>query len=294
MDFKKIKNKLLYFLELTKPKLTLLVLITFFFGGLLTSIQIVWWHWGFLLISMGMLVGGSCAINCYLEQGTDLLMVRTKSRVIPSGKITAKQGLIFGLILVCFGLVFLYLSSNFLTVFLGFLSCLIYVFLYTGMKKSSSWALFIGAIPGALPPVMGRIALVNSFDFEAVILFLVLFFWQLAHFLSIAVYHSEDYLTAKIKTVYSTMGLSFTKWSIFFYSLALTITTMLPVHFLRKPKELIIFSGILGLFLLGQSVRGFFIEEKESSLAIKKWAKLFFWFSIWYLPILFGGMLILW
>jgi len=183
--------------ELTKPRITLMVVLTAGIGLLLASGGDVSFslvvH---TLLGTGLLAGGSSALNQVLERDLDALMQRTAQRPLPAGRMHPDVALLFGVTIAIVGLLELTLFVNLLTALLGTLALASYVFLYTPLKRVSSLATVIGAIPGAIPPLMGWTAVTNELAVGAWVLFGILFLWQLPHFLAIAWMCREDYARA--------------------------------------------------------------------------------------------------
>jgi len=189
-----MKSKFLAYLELTKPRILMLVLITtalgFYLGGEgISSVSLL----GFLLLGVSLVSAGSSALNHYLEREFDSKMLRTKNRPIPAGVIVPEHALNFGIVLVLLGVFTLYTTVNILTAFLGLLTSFLYIMVYTPMKRVSWWNTTVGAIPGAIPPLGGWAAATGGLDFQAGILFLILFLWQHPHFYAIAWMLRDDY-----------------------------------------------------------------------------------------------------
>jgi protoheme IX farnesyltransferase len=183
-----------YFLALTKPRLLLLVLITTAAGYYLALTQ----TFDFLMLVYVLfgtaLVGGAAnTLNQWYEAIPDANMERTQNRPIPSGKLTQEQAAIFGIVLSIAGFIFLALNVNWTATFLAFLTWGIYLFIYTPMKQKTYLNTWIGAITGALPPLIGWVAGGGQLSIEAWSLFAILFFWQLPHFFAISWLYREDY-----------------------------------------------------------------------------------------------------
>jgi protoheme IX farnesyltransferase len=182
------------YLELTKPRVTSMVLLTTAAGYYLGSSRDI--SIGGLLcvlVGTGLLAGGTAVLNQFMERDADRLMRRTARRPLPAGKVTPQQALHYGMLLVSLGTIFLLASTNVLTAFLGWLTSVVYLLIYTPMKTRSPWCTLIGAVPGAIPPVMGWTAARGALTMEAVVLFGILFCWQFPHFLAIAWVYREDY-----------------------------------------------------------------------------------------------------
>ena len=189
-----VSARLADFWEMTKPGITLMVVLTAGLGFLLAeqgSFQfLLLLH---TLIGTGLVSAGGSVLNHVLERDTDALMERTANRPLPTGRMNPDVALSFGVLLSVVGLVELALAVNLLTALLGAVAIAGYVFVYTPLKRVSSLATVIGAIPGAIPPMMGWSAVRNELDLAAWVLFGILFFWQLPHFLAIAWLCREDY-----------------------------------------------------------------------------------------------------
>jgi protoheme IX farnesyltransferase len=182
------------YIELTKPRILTLVLVTTTLGyymggkGFHNIFQLF-----FLLLGAGTVCGGSAVLNHYLEREFDSKMLRTKNRPLPSGLITPSNALAFGVILTLIGLFVLYTKINILTAFLSLLTSFLYIMVYTPMKRTSWLNTTVGAIPGAIPPLGGWAAATGTLNFDAGILFLIIFIWQHPHFYAIAWMFKDDY-----------------------------------------------------------------------------------------------------
>jgi protoheme IX farnesyltransferase len=182
------------YLELSKPRITSLVLITTVLGYYLGGQGIHSFEKLFmLLLGVGLTCGGSGALNHYLEREFDKQMERTKNRPIPLGIIRPTDALNFGVVLVLLGIFVLYTQINILTAFLSLLTTFMYILVYTPMKRSSWLNTSFGAVPGAMPPLGGWAAATGHLNFDAGILFLIMFIWQHPHFYAIAWMFKEDY-----------------------------------------------------------------------------------------------------
>ena len=191
------KNIFSAYIELTKPRITILILISTALGYYLgqanatNNINFI-----YTLIGTGLLTAGAGTINHYLEKDLDKLMDRTKRRPIPEGIISPLTALYFGLFQSIIGLFILIVAVNTLTALLGLITILLYLFVYTPMKKITWLNTTIGAIPGAMPALGGWAASANSLDPNAWILFAILFLWQHPHFYAIALMCKNDYKKA--------------------------------------------------------------------------------------------------
>ena len=185
------------FFELTKPRITFLILVStalgFYLGsqGKINSNQ-----FAFTMVGTFLLAGGAGAINHFVEKDLDKLMDRTQSRPIPAGIISGKNALFFGVSITIIGFIILAALVNHLTAILGLITVLLYIFVYTPLKKITWLNTTIGAIPGAMPALGGWAASANALDPNAWILFSILFLWQHPHFYAIALMCKEDYKKA--------------------------------------------------------------------------------------------------
>lgn len=275
--------------SLTKPRLSSLVIFTSALGMFLTTKEVPLSKALLSILFTSGLVGGACVINCLMEKDIDALMERTKNRPLPSGRVSSEVALIVGLLLISFCLLGLYLFINPLTAFLGFLAAIVYIALYTPLKRKTSWALFAGAIPGAIPPLMGWTTATNSIDPMGLIVFSLLFVWQLPHFLSISIYHSDDYNNADIKTFPANIGFKKTLHHIVIYTFLLLLVSLFPYFLSKVSWEYFIGAFLVGALFLVYSFIGFF--KNIHSVDFKIWARKYFLGSLMYLPVVFILML---
>jgi len=193
-------NRASAYVALTKPDVSFLVLITtaagFYMGvrGPVDWLKLVHTVFGTMLIA-----GGTAALNHYIERESDRHMRRTASRPLPSGLLQPAEALWFGLALAVAGGADLWLVGGWLPSLLGSVACLSYLLAYTPLKKRTVWATFVGAFPGAVPPMIGWAAASGRLDRGAWLLFLILFFWQFPHFHAISWMYREDYARAGIQ-----------------------------------------------------------------------------------------------
>lgn len=182
------------FLELTKPRISLMVVLTTAAGFMLAAPgPLDWLLLGHALLGTALVASGASALNQVVERHTDALMRRTANRPIPAGRVDVDKALGFGLMISLVGVVYLGILVNWLTALLGALTLGSYVLIYTPLKRHSSLSTLVGAVPGAAPPVMGCAAATGEIGFLAGILFAILFLWQMPHFLAIAWLYRSDY-----------------------------------------------------------------------------------------------------
>ncbi|MBA0084608.1 MAG: protoheme IX farnesyltransferase [Acidobacteria bacterium Pan2503] len=187
------------YVALTKPDVSLLVLITTAAGYYMgVRGPVSWLHMSHVIFGTLLIAGGTAALNHYLERESDRYMRRTASRPLPSGMLQPGRALAFGVALAMAGAVDLYLAAGLLACALGVLTCLSYLLAYTPLKKRTVWATFVGAFPGAVPPLIGWAAATGSLGRGAWLLFGILFLWQFPHFYAISWMYREDYARAGI------------------------------------------------------------------------------------------------
>jgi protoheme IX farnesyltransferase len=219
-----------HYIDLTKPRITWLILMS-------TAVGFVFgarhgWNWLTLihcLVGTGLLASGTAALNQWYERDADALMKRTQGRPIPAGLVTANSAFWFGLALIVAGFLDLAFGDNWLTAALGLFTVISYLAAYTPLKQRSTHATTIGAIPGAMPPMIGFAAASGTLTIDAWILFAILFLWQFPHFYAIAWMYREDYQRAGMRmlAVVEPDGESTAK-RIFWTSIALVPLSILP------------------------------------------------------------------
>lgn len=185
------------FIELVKPRLVVMILITTAAGFYLGAQQTVdWLRCLHTLVGAGLTAAGVLGLNQYLERDVDAQMKRTQDRPLPGGRMSPITALLVGAVLTGSGMLYLTISVNMLSGFVISLIVVSYLFLYTPLKRKTSLCTLIGAVPGALPPVVGWVAARGTLTGEAWVLFTILFLWQIPHSLAIAYIYREDYAKA--------------------------------------------------------------------------------------------------
>jgi heme o synthase len=188
------------YVALTKPDVSFLVLITTAAGYYMGARGPVnWMHMLQTVFATMLIAAGTAALNHYIERESDRYMRRTASRPLPSGVLQPVQALVFGIVLSVAGAFALYYIAGSIAAMLGVVTCVGYLFGYTPPKKRTVWATFVGAFPGAIPPMIGWVAATGSLDRGAWLLFAILFLWQFPHFHAIAWMYREDYARAGIQ-----------------------------------------------------------------------------------------------
>ncbi len=183
------------------------------------------------LLGMALIVGSGCVFNNMIDRDIDKLMARTCDRVLVKGLISLKTAFIYGAVLGLVGFLILYFYTNFLTLIISMIGWFFYVCIYSlFLKRRSTWGTTLGGISGAVPPLVGYAAITNRFDLGAVILFLILFLWQMPHFYAIAIYRLKDFKAAGIPTLPIKKGFFHTQIIMVLYVIAYLLITLIPVY----------------------------------------------------------------
>jgi protoheme IX farnesyltransferase len=215
------------FVALTKPRITLMVLITMAGGLFLAPGRVPTSTVLFALVGVALIVAGANALNMVLERDIDRHMARTRNRPLPAGRLAMRPALVFGVVLSVVSLPILAIGVNLTTAFLAGLANVLYVLAYTPLKQRSHLALEVGAIPGAMPPLLGWTAATGRVDAGGLVLMAILFFWQLPHFHAIAFFRRADYARAGLQVLPNTRGEDVTKHAIVRYLAALLAVSLL-------------------------------------------------------------------
>ena len=272
--------------ELIKARLTMLVLVTtlagFFMGSTAGSFDfILLFH---TMVGTAFLAAGAAALNQVMEREFDARMDRTSSRPLPSGEIRPDVALVFGGVVSIAGMVYTAMLVNTLTALIGAVTLGSYLFIYTPLKRITAFNTIIGAIPGALPPLMGWTAVQNNIDAKGWSLFAILFFWQLPHFLAIAWMYRDDYAKAGFVMLPKVDPDGFRTGSqAVNHTIGLLFVSLFPVVLGLAGKGYFGAALLLGVFFLRCAFR-FSGQRNEVS------AKKLFLASIVYLPVLLLAM----
>ncbi|MCB9612335.1 MAG: protoheme IX farnesyltransferase [Sandaracinus sp.] len=269
-------------IALTKPRITLMVVITAAGGMWLAPDGLPLGRALLMLLTTAAVVGAANALNCWLERDSDRLMARTMKRPLPDGRLEPKIALWLGIALGLTSVPLLTFGVNALTGLLGAIALVSYVAIYTPMKRASSVALLIGAVPGALPPLMGWTAATGSLDAPGLALFAILFFWQIPHFIAIALFRQADYDRAGLKTLPSERGPQAAKVQAVVYTGLLVVSSLLLYVFRVAGVLYLATAIVLGILFFAAS-----IANLKPGVAPAK--KLFF-VSLIYLTLLFVAL----
>ena len=280
-------NKINAYIELTKPRINVLVLVTTVLGFYLAGksfkhLDILLWT----LLGSALSCAGAAVLNQYLERDADAMMKRTQHRPLPEGIIQPFEALNFGIVLVLAGVALLCWKVNLLTAFLSLLTCFLYVLVYTPMKKMSWLNTTIGAIPGAIPPLGGWAAATNGLDLGGLALFLILFAWQHPHFYAIAWMLKDDYKRAGFKmlpVVYPDGRMTFAQ--IMAFSFALIGFSILPSMIGLSGK--VYFFGAIAIGMIPLYTGWLFCREQSNTNARNVLLA-----SVVYLPLLLGVIIL--
>lgn len=271
------------FVELTKPRITFMVLIStivgFYMGAEGPLQAILLFH---TVVGTACVASGASALNQYFERHLDARMNRTRTRPLPDGRLVASDALLFSLVISALGVGYLAVFVNILTAVLGAFTLSAYVLIYTPLKTRTTWCTLIGAFPGAIPPLMGWAATRGNLDMTGFSLFAILFLWQMPHFFAIAWMFTEDYARAGFVVHGSSVA---TGRQIIFYGCALIPVSLLPTVFGATGRWYLIGALLLGFIYLGY---GFAVALFRSTTHAQRLLKI----SVLYLPALFALMMI--
>jgi len=277
---------------LTKPRVKAMVLLTTA-GGLWlgarhggADVHVDRWTWIWALLGTALVVGGANALNMYLERDSDGLMARTARRPLPSGRLSPKVALGFGLALSIASVPVLVLGVNATTAMLAVLANLLYVLAYTPLKRRTHWAVQVGAVPGAIPPLLGWTAATARVDLAGLALFAVLFTWQIAHFHAIALFRKGDYARAGLVVMPNVDGDDATRHAIVRWAGATVVATLslLPLGIAHQPYA--VAAALLGAAWVAVCAVGLRKDATRQS------ARAAFFASLLHLTALFGALAI--
>ncbi len=265
-----IPAKALAYLELLKPRLSMLVAFSCAFGyGLATRGQVDWAILSILTFAGFLLSGASVAINQVIERDLDALMSRTRLRPLPTHRVTVAEAVLFAGLCAMVSLFLLWKFTNALTVVLSLVSLVLYSFVYTPLKRVGPIAVFVGAFPGALPPLLGWIAATGAVSHEALIIFGIQFIWQFPHFWAIAWVADDDYKKAGFKLLPSGGGRDLnTAIQIMIYTMFLIPLGLLPAKFGITGLDSAIVATVCGVAFFAQTFSLMKTGSRQSALRI--------------------------
>lgn len=287
MPLIKTKSAFQDYLELCKPRVVALMLLTVVVGMYMATpgwvdLKLLC----FALIGIAFSASSAAVINHLVDKHIDLLMLRTSKRPVATGRISVKKALYFAITLGVLGLGILFILVNTLTAILTFSTLIGYAALYTGyLKRATSQNIVIGGLAGAAPPLLGWTAITNQVSAEPLILVLIIFTWTPPHFWALAIYRFEEYKNANLPMLPITHGIKYTKLSIILYTILLIVVSILPYLIGMSSALYAIAAVFLGILFLYLTIKLYFSEDKI--LAFQT-----FRFSVVYLLALFIFLLV--
>ncbi len=270
---------------LAKPRLSGLVVCTAAGGMWLAPGHLTFPRALAILVGTTAVVGAANALNCFLERDVDARMRRTRDRPLPAGRVDPRVALGLGLGIPIFAIPLLAWVANPLTALLAAIALVTYVAVYTPMKQRSTLALFVGAVPGAIPPLMGWTGVTGGLELGGLALFGILFFWQLPHFLAISIYLKEDYARGGLRVFALVHGERAAKLWAALTSIALVPVTLSLVPLGLAGKVYGVAASLLGAGLSAVGISGLWTPE-----AGNRWARSFFLVTLAYLTLLFAAL----
>jgi protoheme IX farnesyltransferase len=269
--------------ELTKPSVTTLVMVTMVSGALAGSVAIRGFRLALAMFATACVVGAANAFNMWMERDSDALMSRTRRRPLPTGRLSPEMVVGFGTLLAVVGLTLLATSVSSLSALLGWVALSSYVLAYTPLKRVTTWSLHVGAVPGAMPPLIGWASVTGALSREAFALFAILFVWQLPHFLAIATFRAPEYERAGLKVLPNVAGREATERSIIFYCVVLGAVAVAPWLLGMVGLGYGITALVSSLAFLGVALHG------RGRLEPNRWARRLFIASMPYLVVVFAA-----
>ncbi len=270
--------------ELAKPGITRLVMITAALGAVIAPGEIVWSTLAISLLATAMVVAGANALNMVLERDVDAQMMRTRNRPLPTGRISVRAALTFGIGLSIVGLAVQSFLVSPLTGALSALALLSYVLVYTPLKRITPFALHVGAIPGAIPPLIGWATVTGSLNIQALVVFAILGVWQLPHFAAIAVFRQQEYARAGLQVLSVARTEWRARWAIIRYSAWMLAVSLLPPFVGLGGGAYWVVAWVSGIAFMGWALAG--LREDAGP----RWARALFFASMPYLVVLLGTL----
>lgn len=280
MTAKVLTAKTFDLVQLVKPRIMVMALLTAagamsLAPGTVATAQSLW-----LLAGTALIVGSANTLNMWLERDIDCLMSRTKNRPLPRHRLMPVTALWFGALQGVLALPVL-AFAGFIPAALGLLALILYVGAYTPMKQHSHWSVWVGAVPGAMPALMGWTAATGRIDLPGLAVFGVLFFWQIPHTHAISIYRQREYEAAGLKTLPTTHGVASARRAILAFLVVQVAVSLAPAYL-----------GVAGLPYLIAAIAGgiMVLVQAFAGDGSTKWARNVFLTSIVYLPVLFAVM----
>jgi len=283
--------------ELIKLRVTSLIVMTawcgFYFGAAKSGVSSLSWSLFHALLGIGLVAGGTAALNEVMEHDVDALMRRTSIRPLPRKTMSIAHALLLGMAMTAGGILYLALALNVLTGFLAFATSIVYLVAYTPLKQVSPICTLVGAFPGAMPGVLGWTAASGRLDWDALVLFGIVFLWQFPHFFSIAWLYREDYAAGSIRMlpVVEEDGRS-TSRNILAYSLALIPVSLLPSLMGMSGKIYFVGALVMSVVLFWFGMRLAKAKLPATAARSKPLARNLLQATVFYLPLLFVLMML--
>jgi protoheme IX farnesyltransferase len=275
-------------LALTKPRITSVVLLTGAAGAWLAPGRAPGRTLLLSLLATALIVGAANALNMWWERDVDARMARTRNRPLPAGRMSPDVALAFGLGLAVVAAPLLFVV-NLATGLLGLVALVSYVAVYTPLKRHTHLALLVGAVPGAIPPLLGWTTVTGSLGLGGALLFAVLFLWQVPHFAAISIFRAEDYARAGLQVVSVQHGERAARRTIAVWTVLLVAASLSFVPFGVAGRAYGVVAGLLGAGFLALALRGL---RTTPGVEVRRWAKRVFAFSIPYLVLLVLALLV--
>jgi protoheme IX farnesyltransferase len=275
-----ITAKTVDLVALVKPRIMTMALLTAAGAMSLAPVHVSGGRALLMLLGTALIVGAANTLNMWLERDVDCLMSRTKNRPLPQHRLTPATALWFGAVQGLIALPVLAIAGI-VPAALGLVALLLYVGAYTPMKQRTHWATWVGAVPGAMPALIGWTAATGRIDLGGLAVFGVLFFWQIPHTHAIAIYRQREYDAAGLKTLPGTHGLAATRIAIIAFLFVQVAASLMPALLGVAGLPYLATATVLGALVVFHGIAG------DGSA---KWARGVFLMSIVYLPLLFGVM----
>jgi len=283
-----VKQILLDYYELLKPRVVLLMIITSAIGMLL-AMQAV--NWSLLImgnLGIALMAGSAACFNHIIDQKVDRSMQRTQNRPLAKQRVPVINAIVYAAVIGCLGFICLVSWANWLAAYLTLLSLVGYALIYTMyLKRATPQNIVIGGLAGSTPPLLGWVCVTNQVDPQALVLALIIFVWTPPHFWALALYRLDDYKNAAIPMLPSTHGVKYTQYQMIYYCVLLLVVSILPWLMQMFGLVYLIVAVILGCIFLGFAIQVLRYGAKQHKLNMQM-----FQFSIIYLALLFSTMLI--
>ena len=286
----KVEHKAVWkeYLDLCKPKVVALLLLTAVIGFILASPpwRIDWFRLLMSTLGIGLGAAAGAVINQLVEQESDARMARTENRPLPQGKVSTRNAFLFAVVLACASMFILTAWVNVLTAVLTFASMIGYAVVYTMyLKKATPQNIVIGGLAGATPPLLGWTSVTNHIDPHGLLLVLIIYTWTPPHFWALAIHRRDDYARVNLPMLPVTHGIEFTKYSILAYTILLFLATLLPYLIFLRGWIYLTAAIVLGAFFFYKVF--VLLSGRKDNAAIST-----FVYSINYLMLLFLAMLV--